>query len=56
MTFVGSVNVKGDHPQIVRSQAAAATVLLRNNDNILPLTEHTKSIAIVGSDAFYDPL
>jgi beta-glucosidase len=35
---------------------AASVVLLSNKDNILPLTKSDKSISIIGSDAFSDPL
>ncbi|KAI8063910.1 glycosyl hydrolase family 3 N terminal domain-containing protein [Gongronella butleri] len=51
----GSVDVKADHVKLVRSIAAAGTVLL-TNDGILPLSSDNKSIAIIGQDAFMDDL
>ncbi|KAI9304202.1 beta-glucosidase [Cunninghamella echinulata] len=50
------VNVKADHSKYVRSLGAASVVLLSNKENILPLSKNTKSISIIGSDAFNSPL
>lgn len=46
------VNVQEDHKKSIREMGAAATVLLRNNNNVLPLdTSSIKKIAIIGGDA-----
>ncbi|CAO3636445.1 unnamed protein product [Cunninghamella echinulata] len=50
------VNVQADHKKYVRQLGAASVVLLTNKNNILPLTSKEKSISIIGSDAFLDPL
>ncbi|CAO3635404.1 unnamed protein product [Cunninghamella echinulata] len=50
------VNVQADHSKYVRSLGAASIVLLSNKGNILPLSKNTKSISIIGSDAFNSPL
>ncbi|KAI8341948.1 glycoside hydrolase superfamily [Chlamydoabsidia padenii] len=55
-TAKGSVNVEADHKKLAREMGAASVVLLSNKDNILPLTKSDKSISIIGSDAFSDPL
>ncbi|KAI8341949.1 glycoside hydrolase superfamily [Chlamydoabsidia padenii] len=46
------VNVQGNHKEYVRSLGAASTVLLKNQDHVLPLqTNRIKSIAVIGTDA-----
>ncbi|CDS10492.1 hypothetical protein LRAMOSA03168 [Lichtheimia ramosa] len=46
------VDVQEDHKKSIRDMGAAATVLLRNVDDILPLdTSSIKKIALIGSDA-----
>ncbi|CAO3580615.1 unnamed protein product [Absidia cylindrospora] len=52
----GSVDVEGDHKTAIRDIGAASVVLLTNENNILPLKETDKSISIIGSDAFSNPL
>ncbi|KAI9485708.1 MAG: glycoside hydrolase superfamily [Benjaminiella poitrasii] len=51
------VDVQGNHKQQIRQLAASSTVLLRNEDNILPLSEsRIKKLAIIGSDAGPNPM
>ncbi|KAI7851872.1 beta-glucosidase [Circinella umbellata] len=55
-TFVRSaapeILVQENHSELVREMGAAAVVLLRNEDEILPLSTHThKKIALIGSNA-----
>ncbi|KAI9030703.1 glycoside hydrolase superfamily [Phycomyces nitens] len=45
------INVQRTHRKLIRSMGAASTVLLRNQDNILPLSAKLDKIAIIGSDA-----
>ncbi|KAI8149939.1 beta-glucosidase [Fennellomyces sp. T-0311] len=45
------VPVQDGHATLVRKMAAAGTVLLRNEESILPLKKKMKKIAIIGSDA-----
>lgn len=46
------VDVQEDHKKSIREMGAAATVLLHNVDDILPLdTSSIKKIALIGSDA-----
>ncbi|KAI9318058.1 glycoside hydrolase superfamily [Dichotomocladium elegans] len=55
-TAAPEVLVAGDHAKYVRSMGAAAAVLLKNDDNTLPLSaDSLKKIAIIGSDASDDP-
>ncbi|KAI7882447.1 glycoside hydrolase [Lichtheimia hyalospora FSU 10163] len=49
------VPVQDDHAKIVRESGAAAVVLLRNQDNVLPLDDSIRKIAIVGSDGGPNP-
>lgn len=49
------VPVQEDHVKIVRDSGAAAVVLLRNEDNVLPLGDSIQKIAIVGSDGGPNP-
>lgn len=45
-------DVQRDHKTIIREMGAASVVLLKNQDDILPIRSHrVKEIAIVGSDA-----
>ncbi|KIO17331.1 glycoside hydrolase family 3 protein [Tulasnella calospora MUT 4182] len=44
------VDVQDDHYKLVREIGAASTVLLKNNNNALPLKK-PRSIALIGSDA-----
>ncbi|CAO3640048.1 unnamed protein product [Cunninghamella blakesleeana] len=47
-----NVNVQEDHAKYVRELGAASIVLLKNQDNVLPLsTDKIKSIAIIGTGA-----
>lgn len=49
-------DVQGNSKDNIRKQGAASVVLLRNDDNILPLKEDKiKKIAVIGSDAGADP-
>ncbi|WPG98473.1 Hypothetical protein R9X50_00126400 [Acrodontium crateriforme] len=45
------VDVRGDHAKNIRTAAAKGTVLLKNNNNALPLTGKEKFTTIFGSDA-----
>ncbi|CDH54259.1 glycoside hydrolase family 3 protein [Lichtheimia corymbifera JMRC:FSU:9682] len=45
------VVVSDDHAKIVREIGAASVVLLKNEDNILPLNQDISHLAIIGSDA-----
>ena len=46
------VDVQGNHRQLIREMGAASTVLLKNDNNVLPLSSGgLKKLAIVGSDA-----
>ncbi|KAI7873124.1 glycoside hydrolase superfamily [Mucor mucedo] len=50
------INVQGDHKDLIRQMGAASTVLLKNEDNILPLrTSGIKKLAVIGSDAGPNP-
>lgn len=50
------VDVQGDHRKNIRALGAASAVLLRNEDNILPLQPSSiKKLAVIGSDAGPDP-
>jgi beta-glucosidase len=44
------VNVQDDHDDIVRKVGAASTILLKNENNTLPLRK-PRTIALLGSDA-----
>ena len=48
--FSSNPNLKA-HAQIVREAAAEGTVLLKNNENLLPLT-HTKNVALFGCGSY----
>ncbi|KAI1343480.1 beta-glucosidase-related glycosidase [Xylariaceae sp. FL0016] len=48
-----SRDVRGDHGELIRKHAAAATILLKNENNALPL-KAPKSIAVFGNDAGED--
>ncbi|KAK3679727.1 hypothetical protein LTR78_000103 [Recurvomyces mirabilis] len=50
----GAPNVASNHKDIVRNVAADGIVLLKNNNNTLPL-KNPPSIAIIGSDAVVNP-
>jgi beta-glucosidase len=49
-----NVNVTADHKNVARAVARDSIVLLKNDDNILPLNR-PKSLAIIGSDAIINP-
>ena len=49
-----NVNVTADHQRVARAVARDSIVLLKNDDNILPLSK-PKSLAIIGSDAIVNP-
>ncbi|KAI7857793.1 glycoside hydrolase superfamily [Circinella umbellata] len=50
------IDVQGDHAKLIREHGAASIVLLRNKNNVLPLTSKSgiKKIAIFGTDAGLD--
>ena len=50
------IDVQGDHAKLIREHAAASIVLLRNKNNVLPLTSNSgiKKIAVFGTDADVD--
>ncbi|RCI05115.1 hypothetical protein CU098_012427 [Rhizopus stolonifer] len=46
------IDVQEDHKVLIREMGAMSTVLLKNQENILPLsTTSTRKLAIIGSDA-----
>ncbi|KAI7902732.1 glycoside hydrolase superfamily [Cokeromyces recurvatus] len=49
------VDVQENHKHLIRQMGAASIVLLKNADNILPLTD-AKKLAIIGSDAGPNPM
>ncbi|KAI9270672.1 glycoside hydrolase superfamily [Phascolomyces articulosus] len=50
------LNVQRNHKENIRAQGAASVVLLKNEDNILPLKQDSiNKLAIIGSDAGPDP-
>ncbi|KAF2262959.1 beta-glucosidase 1 [Lojkania enalia] len=49
-TLGGTVDVRGDHGEVIRELGAAGTVLLKNINGTLPL-KHPKNIGVFGSDA-----
>ncbi|KAI0008315.1 putative beta-glucosidase G [Xylariaceae sp. FL0662B] len=53
LTGERSRDVRGDHGALIRKHGAASTVLLKNENNALPL-KIPKSIAIFGNDASED--
>ncbi|KAL4797172.1 glycoside hydrolase superfamily [Aspergillus venezuelensis] len=50
LTGEASRDVRGDHGELIRKQAAESTVLLKNKNHALPL-KAPKSIAVFGNDA-----
>lgn len=44
-------DVRGDHAKFIREMGAAATVLLKNTNDTLPLTDRLGTIGIFGNDA-----
>ncbi|KAI9273721.1 glycoside hydrolase superfamily [Sporodiniella umbellata] len=55
-THGSHIDVQGDHKKEIRHMGAISTVLLKNNDKILPLRESSiRKIAIIGSDAGSNP-
>jgi beta-glucosidase len=50
----GSPNVQGDHKSVARAIARDGIVLLKNDDNALPLKKPA-SLAVVGYDAVLNP-
>ena len=50
LTGERSRDVRGDHGDLIRRHGAAATILLKNENNALPL-KAPKSIAVFGNDA-----
>lgn len=50
------VDVRDEHSTLIRQIGAASTVLLKNTNNVLPLTGREKFTAIFGSDAGDSPL
>ncbi|PTB35142.1 uncharacterized protein TrAFT101_002327 [Trichoderma asperellum] len=55
ITGEASRDVRGNHGELIRKQAAEATVLLKNKGNALPL-KAPKSIAVFGNDAGEDTM
>lgn len=53
LTGEASRDVRGDHGALIRKHAAEATILLKNENNALPL-KAPKSIAVFGNDASDD--
>ncbi|KAH8646691.1 beta-glucosidase-related glycosidase [Xylariales sp. PMI_506] len=53
LTGTASRDVRGDHGALIRSQGAASVILLKNENNALPL-KAPKSIAIFGNNAAPD--
>ncbi|KAJ2894532.1 beta-glucosidase [Zalerion maritima] len=53
LTGESSRDVRGDHRDLIREHAAAATVLLKNENSTLPL-KSPKVIAVFGNDASTD--
>jgi len=50
------LDVQGNHKREIRQMGAASTVLLKNQDNILPLSSsQIKKLSIIGSDAGPNP-
>lgn len=50
------IDVRGEHSTLIRQIGAASTVLLKNTNNVLPLTGREKFTGIFGSDAGDNPL
>lgn len=50
------IDVRGEHRRLIRQIGAASTVLLKNTNNVLPLTGREKFTSIFGSDAGDSPL
>lgn len=50
------IDVRGEHSTLIRQIGAASTVLLKNTNNVLPLTGREKFTGIFGSDAGDSPL
>lgn len=50
-TPAAGLDVRGDHASLIRKIAAAGTVLLKNEGNILPLENEVKNIGVFGNDA-----
>ncbi|KAL1591747.1 hypothetical protein SLS60_011746 [Paraconiothyrium brasiliense] len=44
-------NVKKNHAQLIREVAAAGTVLLKNDHNVLPVSKNVTNVAIFGNGA-----
>ncbi|KAI1863426.1 hypothetical protein JX265_008820 [Neoarthrinium moseri] len=53
LTGEASRDVRGDHGALIRKHASEATILLKNEKNVLPL-KAPKSIAVFGNDAGED--
>lgn len=52
LTGESSRDVRGNHGELIRKHAAEATILLKNENNVLPLkADTTKKIAVFGNDA-----
>ncbi|KAL8676101.1 MAG: hypothetical protein Q9186_007344 [Xanthomendoza sp. 1 TL-2023] len=49
------VDVRAEHTTLIRQIGSASTVLLKNNNNALPLTGREKFTAVFGSDAGGNP-
>ncbi|KAK4625612.1 putative beta-glucosidase G [Fulvia fulva] len=45
------VDVRSDHHKLIREIGSAGTVLLKNTNGALPLTESLKNVAVFGNDA-----
>jgi beta-glucosidase len=51
---VGGPNVQGDHKTVARTIASDGIVLLKNENNALPL-DKPASLAIIGQDSIVNP-
>ena len=49
------VDVRAEHGNLIRHMGAASTVLLKNTNNVLPLTGKEKLTAVFGNDAGDNP-
>lgn len=49
--LAASINISPDHRALALEAAREAIVLLKNEDNVLPLSKNIKSIAVIGPNA-----